>query len=461
MVVGVLMDSFWQELLEKLKQKIGPSGFDTFAKSVKPRSLEDGVLKLSFPNTATLLWYNARCEKLLQEIFVNDFQQNIVIDGIVDTSAEMVSEPVRAPAVGTNNHSPLQPAGQFTAFNPQYTFETFVVGNSNDFAYKAAIAVAENPGKMYNPLLTIGGSGLGKTHLMHAIAQRALQKNPRAKIVYITAKDFVDEVVNALMDASGRQENMNRIHEKYRTTDILMLDDIQSFAGKETCQEEFFYAFNALHSANKQIVLNSDRAPHDIKTLEDRLLTRLKWGLTTIIDPPNTETRIAILRHKAAELNAQMPDEVIEYIAKLFSSSVRELEGAVRNVVTACSFKNEPISLTSAMEILKNLNTQPRQPYVTPGIILQVVSEKMNIDINDFIAKGRKQDIAGARQLVMYLARKLTDATNEKIGRILGNRDHTTVMHGVEKISDSIRTDQTLLDLVMNLEKEIFTRAAA
>ncbi|MDR1323593.1 MAG: chromosomal replication initiator protein DnaA [Candidatus Margulisbacteria bacterium] len=445
------MESFWPALLEKLKTTLSGPGFQMFKTSISPLSLADGVLTLSVPSDVMAMWLKER-EPLLQDVFTRDFRQNLMLDVRV-APADLGKEPPveRVPA------TPVKPSAEIIAFNPKYTFETFVVGNNTRFAHAAALAVAEKPAGAYNPLFTYGGPGLGKTHLMHAIAQRALVLNPKLKIVLVTAETFVNEVVSIIRDGSDVARWKN-FYARFRMADILLIDDIQFLMGKDRSQEEFFNTFNALYDTKKQIILNSDRPPRDLRGIDERLKSRMACGLVTDIQSPDFETRLAVLRKKvesdSAVESANIPEDVIQYIAKAPFSNVRDLESVLHRLVAHTAFFHTPITVDFVAKLLKDL-VQTQDKHVTISTIKQIVAEQMKIDIEELSAKIRKKEIAMARQIAMYLARELTNATNEKIGDTFGGRDHSTVIHACDKIRETIKTDHALLDLVNNLKKEI------
>ncbi|MDR2431477.1 MAG: chromosomal replication initiator protein DnaA [Candidatus Margulisbacteria bacterium] len=444
------MDAFWNDLLERLSKKLSTPGFKTFVSSARMVSFADGILTIAVPTQFLLSWVRERCAPVLQDICQNELQQSILIEYAVnpDFNFGIAEEP----------ESPARPApvAQISSFNPGYTFETFVVGNNNRFAHAAAAAVAEKPAAAYNPLFTCGGSGLGKTHLMHAIAQRALKLNPQIKIVYVKAEDFVNETIDTIRE--NRQDRWNAFRNKYRSVDILMIDDVQFFMGKDRCQEEFFNAFNALYEAKKQIILNSDRPPKDLQNIEERLISRLSWGLVTDIQPPDLETRIAILQKKLEGDARPIPIEVLEYIAKQIPSNVRDLEGALTRLVANAALTNEPLTVEFAAETLKHFFIVNQEKYITISTIKQVVSESFKMDIEELSAKVRTKDIALARQIAMFLAKEMTSSALAKIGSNFGGRDHTTVLHACDKIREMLKTDPAILDLITNLKKEILAR---
>jgi chromosomal replication initiator protein len=450
------MESFWPALLEKLKTALSGPGFQMFESSISPLSLADGVLTLSVPSDVMAMWLKER-EPLLQEVFTRDFQQNIVLDVRV---APVQAEPNKEAPAERAPAAPAKLPDETTAFNPKYTFETFVVGNNTRFAHAAALAVAEKPAVAYNPLFTYGGPGLGKTHLMHAIAQRALVLNPKLKIVLVTAETFVNEVVSIIRDGSDVARWKN-FYARFRMADILLVDDIQFLMGKDRSQEEFFNTFNALYNTKKQIILNSDRPPRDLRGIDERLKSRMACGLVTDIQSPDFETRLAVLRKKVESdstiENANIPEDVIQYIAKAPFSNVRDLESVLHRLIAHTAFFHTPITVDFVAKLLKDL-VQTQDKHVTISTIKQIVAEQLKIDIEELSAKIRKKEIATARQIAMYLARELTSATNEKIGDTFGGRDHSTVIHACDKIRETIKTDHALLDLVNNLKKEILAR---
>ncbi|RSK25435.1 chromosomal replication initiator protein DnaA, partial [Bacillus sp. HMF5848] len=320
--------------------------------------------------------------------------------------------------------------------NSKYTFDTFVIGQGNRFAHAASLAVAEAPAKAYNPLFIYGGVGLGKTHLMHAIGHYVLEHNPAAKVVYLSSEKFTNEFINSIRDNKTVD-----FRNKYRSVDVLLIDDIQFLAGKEQTQEEFFHTFNTLHEESKQIVISSDRPPKEIPTLEDRLRSRFEWGLITDITPPDLETRIAILRKKAKADGLDIPNEVMLYIANQIDSNIRELEGALIRVVAYSSLINKDINADLASDALKDIIPSSKPRVITIQDIQKVVSQHFNVKVEELKAKKRTRTIVEPRQVAMYLSRELTDASLPKIGEEFGGRDHTTVIHAHEKISKKLESD--------------------
>ena len=345
--------------------------------------------------------------------------------------------------------------------NPKYTFDTFVVGGNNNFAHAASLAVAESPGEVYNPLFLYGGVGLGKTHLMHSVAHYILEKDPSKKVLYVTSETFTNELIDAiLIGKTGNELAMTAFRDKYRNNDVLLIDDVQFIIGKESTQEEFFHTFNHLHNAGKQIIISSDKPPKDMETLEARLRTRFEWGLIADISAPDYETRMAIL-YKKIEIDQleryNIPNEVIQYIATNIKTNIRELEGSLNKLIALYRINNnqKEIDIKLAAEALKDLISPNENREVTPELIIDVVSEHFNIPISDLKSSKRNAEIANARQIAMYLCRKMTDTPLKTIGLLLGGRDHSTVNHGVDKVANDVEKNETLRNTIDIIKKKI------
>jgi len=337
--------------------------------------------------------------------------------------------------------------------NPNYTFDTFVVGSNNRFAQSASLAVAESPGEAYNPLYIYGGPGLGKTHLMHSIGHFILERNPNAKVLYVTSEEFTNEVIESIR--SGNASAMNKLREKYRTIDVLMVDDVQFIIGKESTQEEFFHTFNALHSAGKQIILTSDKPPKDMETLEDRIRSRFEWGLIADIGTPDYETRMAILRRKVEADDMKLSDEILNYIATNIKSNIRELEGALNKLLAYSNLEKTDITMEIAMKELQNIITPDKPREITPQLVIEVVTEHFNISLDQMISKNRSNEIARPRQIAMYLCKNMTDIPLDSIGQLLGGRDHSTIIHGIKKIADEYESNENTRNLIETIKKKI------
>lgn len=325
----------------------------------------------------------------------------------------------------------------YNGLNPRYTFDTFVVGQTNKMAHAISIAVSDAPGQSNNPLFLYGGAGLGKTHLMHSIAHKIIKERPELKVIYVTSEQFTIELIDSL-----QHNRNNEFREKYRNIDVLLIDDIQFIIGKENTQEEFFHTFNELYNANKQIVISSDKHPKEITTLEERLRSRFQWGITVDIQPPDFETKMAILKNKANIDHIPVDQDVLEYVAVHITSNIRELEGALNTVFSYSKIQNSPITIDLAEQALKD--TIETQHEITPELIIDIVADYFNITKEDIISKKKNREIAEPRQICMYLSRQYTDASLQLIGRALGGRDHTTVIHGHDKIAVLIKNDDIM-----------------
>ena len=358
------------------------------------------------------------------------------------------------PVAGQPYTAPAQPQTSKTRLNEKYTFDTFVIGASNRFAHAASVAVAEAPSRAYNPLFIWGESGLGKTHLLHAVGHYAQRLFPGMRVRYVSTEEFTNDFINSLRD--DRKVAFQR---RYRDIDILLVDDIQFLEGKEGTQEEFFHTFNTLHNANKQIVVSSDRPPKRLETLEDRLRTRFEWGLITDIQPPELETRIAILRKKAAQDRLDAPGEVLEFIATRVEANIRELEGALIRVTAFASLNQQPVDVGLAEIVLRDLIPDSHAPEITAPTIMGVTSEFFDVSLDDLCGPGKTKALATARQIAMYLCRELTDMSLPKIGQTFGGRDHTTVMHADKKIRKEMAERRRIYDQVQELTSRIKQRA--
>ncbi|EJE7236170.1 chromosomal replication initiator protein DnaA [Clostridium sporogenes] len=437
----------WEKAINIIKGELTEVSFNTWIKSINPISLENNSLKLAVPNDFTKGILESRYKDLIVNALKLLTSKKYNIDFIV-TTEEKIEENQKN---HNNEKSNIVVNDEMsTMLNPKYTFDSFVIGNSNRFAHAASLAVAESPAKAYNPLFIYGGVGLGKTHLMHAIGHYILHNNPKSQVVYVSSEKFTNELINSIKDDKNVE-----FRNKYRNIDILLVDDIQFIAGKERTQEEFFHTFNALYEANKQIIISSDRPPKEIPTLEDRLRSRFEWGLIADIQAPDFETRMAILKKKADVEKLNIPNEVMVYIATKIKSNIRELEGALIRIVAFSSLTNKEISVDLASEALKDIISSKQTRQVTIDIIQEVVANYYNLKIEDLKSARRTRNIAFPRQIAMYLSRKLTDMSLPKIGEEFGGRDHTTVIHAYEKISNNLKKDESLQNAIKELNKRI------
>ncbi|NLC11758.1 MAG: chromosomal replication initiator protein DnaA [Firmicutes bacterium] len=441
------LTSLWDLTLDEIKKNLSKPSFETWIKSTRPLAIHESTLLIEVPNKFTKEWLRNQYRDLVLEAVQRATGKNLNVRFVSSQGIENRKETdditVNSPP---NYHYSRIPSW----LNPKYTFESFVVGNSNRLAHAAALAVAESPSKAYNPLFIYGGVGLGKTHLMHAIGHFVLLNNTK-KIVYLSSEKFTNAFINAIRDNKTAD-----FRNKYRNIDVLLIDDIQFLAGKEQTQEEFFHTFNALHENNKQIVISSDRPPKEIPTLEDRLRSRFEWGLITDINPPDLETRIAILHNKKrAHEGVTIPDEVILLIAQKIDTNIRELEGALIRVVAYSSLANKKITLSLAEEALKDFFAKSTHRNVTPAQIIKATASFFNINEEDLFSKKRNKNIAYPRQIAMYLCRELTDYSYPKIGEEFGGKDHTTVLHACKKIDQDIQKKEDVKKIVKQIKNSL------
>ena len=450
------LNNLWEQALNIIKGEISEISFNTWIKSCTPISISDNILKLSVPNEFTKGILDTRYKDLLIQalkiVTSRKFKIEFYLESDLEEEKENEEKQKEEKKENTNDvDGSIVVSDEMSAtLNPKYTFQSFVIGNSNRFAHAASLAVAESPAKAYNPLFIYGGVGLGKTHLMHAIGHYILQENPKAKVVYVSSEKFTNELINAIKDDKNEE-----FRNKYRKVDVLLIDDIQFIAGKERTQEEFFHTFNALHEENKQIILSSDRPPKEIPTLEDRLRSRFEWGLIADIQPPDLETRMAILKKKADVEGLDVPNEVMVHIATKIKSNIRELEGALIRIIAYSSLTNRDVSVDLASEALKDIISNKESAPVTVKTIQESVANYYNLRIEDLKSQRRTRNIAYPRQIAMYLSRKLTDMSLPKIGEEFGGRDHTTVIHAYEKISENLKTDEGLQSMINDITKKL------
>ena len=437
------LETIWNEAMDLIKIELSEVSYNTWFKTIEPISMDDNNIILAAPNEFTKGILDGRYLNLIKNAISQITKQNYhIIITIPEDEIKLNVGQTKAVENGENiSRSQL---------NPKYTFDSFVIGNSNRFAHAASLAVAEAPAQAYNPLFIYGGVGLGKTHLMHAIGHYILNQNSKTKVVYVSSEKFTNELINSIRD-----DKNDAFRNRYRNVDVLLIDDIQFIAGKERTQEEFFHTFNALHDANKQIIISSDRPPKEIPTLEDRLRTRFEWGLIADIQPPDLETRIAILKKKAKVENLSIENDVLLYIATKIQSNIRELEGALIKIVAYSSLTKKEITVDLAEEALKDIISSSKPKEITVNLIKEVVAKNFNIKSEDFNSKKRTRAIAYPRQVAMYLCRELTDLSLPKIGDEFGGRDHTTVIHAYEKISSNLKSNSTFNKKIENVIKEI------
>ena len=451
----------WDEIILKLKIEYGLSNvsFRTWIEPLEVYNVSDSTVYILVPLKSSVDYINQKYllpfQVCIAEITGQEFEVKfITVDDSQNINVKNQDDTYKKNAT---QNSIFEQAN----LNPKYTFDTFVVGGNNNFAHAASLAVSESPGEIYNPLFLYGGVGLGKTHLMHSIAHFILEKDPTKKVLYVTSETFTNELIEALKSgktSGGNELAMTAFREKYRNIDVLLIDDVQFIIGKESTQEEFFHTFNHLHVSGKQIIISSDKPPKDIETLEARLRTRFEWGLIADISSPDYETRMAILRKKE-ELDGlqkyHISNEVMQYIATNVKSNIRELEGSLNKLIALHKLKNEEINIMLAAEALKDIVSPNKNRQITPELILEVVSEHFSVSIADLKSGKRNANIANSRQIAMYLCRTMTDTPLKSIGIMLGGRDHSTVSHGVDKVTEDIKTNEALNNTIEIIKKKI------
>ncbi|MBA7581597.1 Chromosomal replication initiator protein DnaA [subsurface metagenome] len=433
--------------METIKEELSPQAYNSWFSQTKVVKFGENELIISAPGDFCKDWL----EKHYTGFIKNILKRTLNSDDNLKIEFRAVDQKFSAPARSTLNlKKKTKKAEPFLkddklVLTPKYTFDSFVVGNGNRFAHAACLAVAQSPSKSYNPLFVYGGVGLGKTHLMQAIGRYITRQNSKIKVLYISSEKFTNEMINSIRD-----DRTVAFRDKYRSVDVLLIDDIQFLAGKERTQEEFFHTFNTLYDSNKQIVITSDRPPKDIPTLENRLISRFEWGLITDIQPPDFETRIAILRKKAQAENLSVPTEVIDFIAEKIPSNIRQLEGALTKLVAFSSFTKKELSVSLAQDILKDIIPLENKK-ISIGQIQKAVTDYYTIKVNSLLSKKRTKDIVLARQVAIYLSRELTDLSLTSIGEAFGRRDHTTIIHSYTKIKNKIEKDKSFKGIIKNL----------
>lgn len=422
----------WEKVLTTLQNKLSNHSLETWLQSMHPIACMDNIFFIEVPDHFSRDWLAERYGPIIKSTIYDIMEKEIEIEFILNDEVPSILTRI-------NRYANDLKEDNFIQLNPKYTFDSFVVGESNRFAHAASLAVADSPAKTYNPFFIYGGVGLGKTHLMHAIAHHIIIKNKNLKVAYLTSEKFTNDLINSIRD-----EKPEEFRNKYRNMDILLIDDIQFLAGKERTQEEFFHTFNTLHEANKQIIISSDRPPKEIPTLEDRLRSRFEWGLITDIQPPDLETRIAILRKKVQLENFQVPDDVLYYIADKIQSNIRELEGALIRLIAYSSLNQCEITSELAYNVLKDILPQKKPRQINVQLIHQVVAKYFNVRPDDFKSRKRTRNVAFPRQIAMYLTREMTDLSLPQIGAYFGGRDHTTVLHAQDRINSELQLDPNL-----------------
>jgi chromosomal replication initiator protein len=432
-----------------MAQTINKQSLETWLHPAHLLSVEEGVVQIGVPNRFFKEW--------IEEHYAKDLRE--AMEAILSGKLELVVSAVEGPAGSFSPERPEKKKNSRPAptrlnepsshLNPKYTFDSFVVGSSNQFARAASLRVAEEPSKAYNPLFIYGGFGLGKTHLLHAIGNRAVERNPPLRVCYLSSEKFMNELINSI-----RYDSAVEFRNRYRSVDLLLVDDIQFIAGKERTQEEFFHTFNALHEAHKQIVISGDSLPKEIPTLEERLRSRFEWGLIADIQPPDLETKTAILRKKAEAEGIVLPDDVSLFVANKVSSSIRELEGCLVRIVAYSSLTGRKIDLELTQEILKDLVDKDER-LISISDIQQAVADYYSLKVSDLKSKNRNKAVVVPRQVAMYLARSLTSSSLPEIGKMFGGKDHTTVIHACNKVKNKMNQERTFRKEIENLTNQI------
>lgn len=459
----------WGEILHSLSARLNQQTLDQWFGPIKFERIDNAgqIIHLRAPSEVVKNWVVSNYSKLLDEslndLSLNGYSVGWAIGLLPETPARSIGQPtIVEPVTDPETHvefakaAPGQPSTYSTVSNAEpslssrYTYDSFVVGSCNQFAHAASMAVAEAPGRTYNPLYLYGGVGLGKTHLMHACGHAIKSRNNHLKLCYISSEKFMNDLINAI-----RYDKTQSFREKYRSVDVLLIDDVQFMAGKERTQEEFFHTFNALYDQQKQIVISSDCPPREIPTLEERLHSRFEWGLIADIEPPDLETKIAILKRKAEQMGVELPDDVAMFIAGRVKSNVRELEGSLVRLVAISSLRGESISKTLAQDAIRNFAREEESGVVTINQIQKLVASTYKLSVDELLSKNNSRHISHPRQVAMYLCKSLTKHSFPEIGRAFGGKHHTTVMHSVEKIETLVGSDETLQRLISELSESL------
>jgi chromosomal replication initiator protein len=441
----------WQSALGQLQMEMPKASYDTWVRDTKIVSYENGRFIIGVRNAYARDWLDSRLAGTVKRLLCGIANRDVLVEFVVasDENAALSPAPARLPAQTTGDSPTARP--RISVLHPRYTFENFVVGANNRLAHAAAQAVAENPATAYNPLFLYGGVGLGKTHLLHAIGNACHERG--LNVLYVSSEEFTNDLINAI-----RTHTTQAFREKYRSADVLLVDDIQFIAGKESTQEEFFHTFNTLHGQNKQVIVSSDRPPKSLVTLEERLRSRFEWGLTADIQLPDLETRLAILRSKADKLGRAIPPEIMDLIARRVQSNIRELEGALNRIVAFSDLSG--MALTPQLADVALADLLPQRGDVKPGTVVDVVARTFNLSVDRMLSSDRSRDVALPRQIAMYLLRE-SNISLPQIGQVLGGRDHTTVMYACEKVADLLERDDRLRRQVVQIRQQLYGAASA
>ncbi|HEX3800459.1 MAG TPA: chromosomal replication initiator protein DnaA [Verrucomicrobiae bacterium] len=446
-------EKIWTAAQQQLRGMLSPDTFNLWFAPLRAHALEGDNIFLEVANDFCEVWLKDNYMGLLQDVLTRAAGQPTLVKFKVVT-ANTLTNPATVAIATAKAAKPLEPTSEKPAgeigFNPKNTFESFVVGNNNNFAHAAALAVAQAPGKSYNPLFLYGGVGLGKTHLLHAIGQHVGASKKGARVAYVSSEKFTNEYIDAIQN-----NQLVRFRKRYRQTEVLLIDDIQFLAGKERIQEEFFHTFNALHESHKQIVLTCDRPASEIQNLEQRLVSRFEWGLVTDLQPPDIETRVAILRKKAKSMGAELPEEIINFLAQRIRANIRRMEGALIRVASYASLTGRKLTIEVVEGLLREVLHEEGRCSVNIEVIQKRVAEHFDIRLADMTSKRRPENIAFPRQIAMFLSRQMTESSLNTIGEAFGGRDHGTVLHACRLVKDRMEVDPSVRQVVCYLEKQL------
>jgi len=443
----------WNSVLAQLQMDMPRASYDTWVRDTHPLSYENGIITVGVRNAYARDWLESRLSSIVSRLLIEILNSNVSVSFVVSQSDESDSHSEPEPAASPTEITTLEPKPRHINLNPRYTFDTYVVGSGNRLAHAACQAVAEKPARAYNPLFLYGGVGLGKTHLLHAIGNACYADG--LNVLYVSSEEFTNDMISAI-----RTHTTQAFREKYRSADVLLVDDIQFIAGKESTQEEFFHTFNTLHGQDKQIIVSSDRPPKSLVTLEERLRSRFEWGLTADIQAPDFETRLAILRSKAERTGRHISDEILESVAKQVQSNIRELEGALNRIIAFADLSGSPLTPSLVEVALSDL--LPVRGEVEPARVVDLVARKFNLTVEKLLSRDRTKDVAHPRQIAMYLLREEAKISFPQIGEVLGGRDHSTVMSAIEKIKDQIRSgDGRVQKDIDTLRHQLYDQAVA
>lgn len=441
----------WQSVLAQLQMEMPRASFDTWVRDTRPMAYENGIITIGVQNAYARDWLESRLSSTVSRLLIGILNSNVSVEFIVSQADENESNADLESSAASIEITTPEPKARHITLNPRYTFDTYVVGSGNRLAHAACQAVAEKPARAYNPLFLYGGVGLGKTHLLHAIGN-ACHANG-LNVLYVSSEEFTNDMITAI-----RTHTTQAFREKYRSADVLLVDDIQFIAGKESTQEEFFHTFNTLHGQDKQIIVSSDRPPKSLVTLEERLRSRFEWGLSADIQAPDFETRLAILRSKSERTGRHISDEILESIAKRVQSNIRELEGALNRIIAFADLSGS--ALTPSLVEIALSDLLPSRGDIEPARVVDLVARKFNLTVEKLLGRDRTKDVAFPRQIAMYLLREETNFSFPQIGEVLGGRDHSTVMYAIEKISDQIKHDDRLQRDIVLLKQQINGQSA-